>query len=198
MSRRTLARCAGLLAFSLAACLTVNVYFYPSKEVDETAKLIIEDIRGMTVPPAEEATPQEENKEDKSSGGWDWTATAWAAEPETTVSSPGILAIKAKLKVRSPSLIPFFRSGAMGEGNNGLVVLRDVSAVSMKDRARLNSLVKEENQDREALYAEIAKELGVKDKDLPKVQQSFAKEWQKTAGSGWWVQKESGEWVKLP
>ena len=36
---------AALTVSIVAACLTVNVYFYPSEEVDKTAKKIIEDIR---------------------------------------------------------------------------------------------------------------------------------------------------------
>jgi len=198
MSRNSLTRCAGLLALVLGACLTVNVYFYPSKEVDDTAKMIIEDIRGQALGPNEGATPPAEKKDDQSSLDWGLVAAAHAADPETTVSNPAISAIKAKLKARAAALIPFFQSGAVGEGNNGLVAVKDIVAVSMRDRAKVNSLVKEENQDREALYTEVSKELGVKDKDLPKVRQSFAKEWQKTAGSGWWVQREGGEWVKLP
>ena len=55
----------------------------------------------------------------------------------------------------------------------------------MKDRATLNRIVNEENEDRKALYKEVAKELGVEDKDLPKVRRSFAEKWQAFAGAGW-------------
>jgi uncharacterized protein len=197
MNPRCLSRVAAIACVILAACLTVNVYFYPSKEVDETAKQIIEDIRGGTAP-EQQGTPTEEKPADQTSRTWDLVSAACAAEPETTVSNPAIVSLKAKLKSRSPLLLPYFQAGALGEGNDGIVVIRDISAVSMKDRARLNSLVKEENQDRLALYGEVGKELKVKDSDLPRVQKSFAKEWQKTAGSGWWVQKDAGEWAKVP
>ena len=66
----------------------------------------------------------------------------------------------------------------------------------MKDRATLNRIVNEENADRKALYQEVAKELGVETKDLPKVRQSFARKWQAFAGAGWWVQDAAGNWSK--
>jgi uncharacterized protein YdbL (DUF1318 family) len=198
MTPRFLPRVAAIACVILAACLTVNVYFYPSKEVDETAKQIIEDIRGGTAPEQQQGTPTEENPADQTSRTWNLISAAYAAEPETTVSTPAIVSLKAKLKSRSPLLLPYFQAGALGEGNDGIVVIRDTSTISMKDRAQLNALVKEENQDRLALYGEVGKELKVKDSDLPRVRKSFAKEWQKTAVSGWWVQKDTGEWIKVP
>ena len=198
MALRNLPRHTAVLLVVFASCLTVNVYFYPSEKVDETAKEIIEDIRGTGATEMKEGTPTEGTApEEQSRSGW-LLASARAAEKETTVSNPEIVRLKDAVKGRAPLLLPSFKSGAIGESNDGLVVVRDPSAVPMKDRARLNTLVKEENQDREALYAKVAEALGVKDKDFPKVRKSFAKEWQETAGSGWWVQQEDGNWIKLP
>lgn len=199
MSLRHPYRIAGLLALFLAACLTVNVYFYPSKEVDQTAKKIIEDIRGAAMEEATgEEAPDEEGSNDKRSRGWGLVAPAYAAGQETMVSNPVIDSIKAKLKNRAGTIAPYFQSGAIGEGNNALVLIRDISVLPMRDRAKLNPLVKEENDDREKLYKEVAKELGVKDKDLPQVRKSFANEWQKTALPGWWIQLKNGNWKQVP
>ena len=41
-----------------------------------------------------------------------------------------------------------------------------------------------------------AKELGVEDKDMPKVRRSFATKWQAFAGAGWWIQDVAGNWSK--
>ena len=185
---------APVVTVALVACLTVNVYFYPSEEVDQTAKQIIEDIRGTVMP---ENDPQDAPKDQGAgSGGWHLTGIAHAAGKETTVSSPAIVAVKAKIKQRFNALKPYFNAGAIGEGNDGLVAIRDASVLPMKDRANLNRIVNEENGDRQVLYELVAKELGVEAKDLPKVRRSFADQWQEFAGKGWWVQDAAGSWSK--
>ena len=185
---------AAVVTVALVACLTVNVYFYPSEEVDQTARKIIEDIRGTVMPENDlEETPKEEGA---GSQGWHLTGVAHAADKETTVSSPAIDSIKEKIKQRFDDLKPYFNAGAIGEANDGLVAIRDASVLPMKDRANLNRIVNEENADRKALYEEVAKELGVEDKDLPKVRRSFADKWQAFAGTGWWVQDVAGNWSK--
>jgi uncharacterized protein YdbL (DUF1318 family) len=185
---------AAAVTVVLAACLTVNVYFYPSEEVDQTARQIIEDIRGAAMPENDlEEAPKEEGA---GSQGWHLTGVAYAAGKETSVSSPAIDSLKEKIRQRFGDLKPFFDAGAIGEANDGLVAIRDASVLPMKDRATLNRLVNEENADRKVLYELVAKELGVETKDLPKVRQSFGEKWQEFAGAGWWVQDAAGNWSK--
>ncbi len=185
---------AAVVTVVLAACLTVNVYFYPSEEVDQTAQQIIEDIRGTILPENDLEKPPGE--EGAGSQGWNLTGIAHAAGKETTVSSPAIDAIKKRISQRFDALKPYFKAGAIGEGNDGLVAIRDASVLPMKDRANVNRIVNEENTDRKVLYELVAKELGVEAKDLPKVRRSFAEKWQEFAGAGWWVQYAAGRWSK--
>lgn len=185
---------AAVLTVALAACLTVNVYFYPSEEVDQTAQQIIEDIRGTIMP---ENDPEKNPiGEGAGSQGWLLTGVAHAAGKETTVSTPAIDSVKKRIKQRFDALKPYFDGGAIGEGKDGLVAIRDASVLPMKDRANINRIVNEENTDRKILYELVAKELGVEGKDLPKVRQSFAEKWQEFAGAGWWVQNPAGTWSK--
>ena len=123
---------AALMTVALAACLTVNVYFYPSEEVDRTAKQIIEDIRG----PSGQETPKGETDSEEGGGanesqGWNLLGTAYAAASETTVSNPAIDAIKTRIKQRSTTLTPYLDAGAIGEGKDGLVGVRDASVLPM-------------------------------------------------------------------
>jgi uncharacterized protein YdbL (DUF1318 family) len=184
------------LLASLVACLTVNVYFYPSEEVDQTAREIIEDIRGPAIL-EEEEDKGDIGQGDASPGAWRLVGVAYAAEEETAVSNPAIDSLKAKLKERSRTLGLYFDAGAIGEGNDGFVAIRDPSAVPMKDRAKLNGIVNEENADRKALYKEVAKALEVKDEDLPQVEKSFANQWRQTVRKDWWIQDDLGEWSKF-
>ena len=191
-------RLAVLPAALAAACLTVHVYIYPSKEVDATAQKLIEDIRGEvlgeTYGPAEPGDTRD--GADRNSLRWRLVGAAHASGSETRVSSPAIEALKDKLKRRAPVLNPFFDAGAIGEGRDGLVAVRDAAVLPMKDRAMVNRVVKEENDDRLALYREVARELAVKDEDLPRVQESFAREWQRFARPGWWIQTPEGVWER--
>lgn len=197
MPTRSVLVFAAIAVSVIVACLTVNVYFYPSEEVDQTAKQIIEDIRGAALPENEEGNAEEKKGGEESELEW-WrlTAVAYAAGKETTVSSPAIDSLKKRLKERFNEMKPYFDSGAIGEGSDGLVAIRDASVLPMKDRATLNRIVNEENTDRRALYKEVAKELGVEDKDLPKVHKSFADQWRGSARPGWFVQDDAGNWAK--
>jgi uncharacterized protein YdbL (DUF1318 family) len=134
---------------------------------------------------------------DTGTHGWGFVGVAYAGGKETTVSNAAIDSLKAKLKGRSGVLAGYFDAGAIGEGKDGLVAIRDASAVPMKDRAKLNGVVKDENADRKALYKEVAKALKVKDKDLPQVEKAFADQWRETVRKGWWIQSDAGEWSKF-
>lgn len=197
MSAKSFLLSVTVLAAVLVACLTVNVYFYPSEQVDQTAREIIEDIRSEALPPEEQNAKPDEEQEGAGTGEWEFLAVVYAGSQETAVSNAAIDSLKRKLKQRSGTLAKYFDAGAIGEGKDGLVAIRDAAAVPMKDRAKLNAVVKDENDDRMALYREVAKELKVKDKDLPQVQKSFAEQWRETARKGWWVQDDQGGWYKF-
>jgi len=196
MSARNLIRVPAFFVLYVAACLTVNVYIYPSKEVDATAQKLIEDIRGEVIREHGQEIEGDAPSKAGDPQGWLFPGSAHADEKETSVTSPAIESLKAALKNRAPRLAPYFDAGAIGEGNDGFVAVRDASTLPMKDRAGLNRLVKEENDDRAALYREVAKELKVEKQDMPRLQESFAREWQKFARPGWWVQTSSGAWEK--
>jgi uncharacterized protein YdbL (DUF1318 family) len=64
-------------------------------------------------------------------------------------------------------------------------------------RAReTKQLVDAENNDREALYAEIAKANGISKENIPKIKSIFARSWVDQARSGWWIQDSQGNWRK--
>ena len=65
--------------------------------------------------------------------------------------------LQAKMKARHSSLKIYYASGAVGLTENGLVAVRDTKAIALKDRNKVKGLVVDENNDRNALYAEIAR-----------------------------------------
>ena len=179
------------------ACITVNLYF-PEAQVKQTADEIVNEIRKKDAKDAKDKTAQEVIKEEagiSQFGGFTLVPAAFAQE-ETTVSNPSIRALKESMKQRFPSLKPYYDAGRIGETNAGLVEVRDEGGLSLKDKGALRGLVRDENDDRMKLYAEVAKALKIDSGQVGRVRKLFAGSWINAASSGWWVQKENGEWVK--
>ncbi len=114
------------------------------------------------------------------------------AEANININSPAINALQAKMKQRHERLHPFYQTGAIGLTSNGLITLREASAVPLKDRNTVNTLIAEENQDRKALYAEIARANGHPEWESD-IQETFARRWISNAAKGWWFQ-QGGSW----
>ena len=68
-----------------------------------------------------------------------------------------------------------------------------MNAVSLSDRAKLKQLVEQENRDRQALYAEIARVNGHPEWQ-DEIRATFSRRWIDNAPSGWWYQDKSGSW----
>ena len=73
--------------------------------------------------------------------------------------------------------------------------LRDPAAVPLPQRAAVNSLIAAENQDRAALYREIARANNHPEWEGD-IRGTFGQRWIDRARSGWFVQNASGAWVK--
>ena len=185
---------AGLM---LVSCVTINIYF-PAAAAEKAADRIIEDVWG----PA--ATESKDNVEPEQQSLYkqqqpnmaitvlNWMVSPAQAEVNLNVSSPAISAIQNKMKARHSSLNPHYTSGAIGLTENGLVTVRDAKAISLKDRNKVKGLVMDENNDRNALYAEIAQANGHPEWKAD-IQSTFARRWVSNAASGWWYQS-GGSW----
>ena len=183
---------AATLSLALA-CITVNIYF-PEAAVKQAASEIVDEVRQQNI--KDQSQPEPVKKQTVSRNEGFSLVPAAFAQQETTVSTPTIRALKDSLKQRFPALKPYYDAGNVGENNNGFVEVRDDSALSLKDKAALRDLVRDENNDRTKLYAEVAKALNVDPSQVGRVQKIFAQSWIDNAAPGWWVQKDSGEWAK--
>ena len=181
----------------LISCVTINIYF-PAAAAEKAADRIIEDVWGRDNP----NQPQPTESEDTSSAlkqnlplamqVLNWLVSPAQAEANLNINSPAINALQAKMKQRHEKLHPFYQTGAVGLTSNGLITLRDASAVPLKDRNTVNTLIAEENQDRNALYAEIARANGHPEWES-EIQETFARRWISNATKGWWYQ-QGGSW----
>lgn len=201
----------------LASCVTINVYF-PAAEVQEAAKEFIEDVIGET-PAASggsaavgggdahrmvaatlqgEATPPARvfsHTESRFDPVGFFIGSAQAQDNvDIRIRTPAIQAIQQRMTERFQStLAPLFDAGALGFGNDGLVVLRDPAKVPLAQRTAANQAVAEENRDRNAVYREIAVANGRPEWET-QIRQTFAREWVAQARAGWWYQDSAGAW----
>lgn len=185
----------------MTGCVTVNVYF-PAAAAEQAADRIIKEIYGDKLEGTQPATPvqpdQSSNQLTPSAGvGFNLlnllVPAAYAQEADMDISSPAINKLKASMTQRHGQLEPFYLSGAIGMDSNGLLTLRDPSAVTIKDRNVVNQLVAGENQDRNALYKEIASANGHPEWE-DQIRSTFARRWVANAPSGWYFQEAGGGW----
>lgn len=182
--------------FTVAACVTINVYF-PAAAAEQAAEKFVGDVLGE---PNEEGllfNPNEPFGEYLVAAMWlvDFLVEdAQAQQATIEINTPQINAIKARMSERQRmSLDSLFDAGAIGFSSDGLVTIRDRSAVSLSERRSMESIVADENRDRKAVYREIAVANGHPEWEK-EIQQTFAKEWVKNARRGWYYQDSGGAW----
>ncbi len=181
----------------ISACVTINVYF-PAAAAEKAADRIIEEVWGKEKDKEQSSQTSESPRVVQRQslllirGLIEFLLpSAQAQQADLDISSPSINAIKNRMQGRHEQLKPFYDSGAIGLTPDGLVSVRDPKAVSLADRPRLNSLVADENRDRNALYAEIARANGRPEWEQG-IRDTFARRWVENARSGWWYQTSGG------
>ena len=111
------------------------------------------------------------------------------------INTPAIGALQRSMQERHAQLQPLYASGAVGLTRDGNVALRDANAVPLQQRGQANALVSAENQDRGALYREIARANGRPEWEND-IRSTFAQRWIDKAQPGWYYQNASGAWVR--
>ncbi len=201
----------------LASCVTINVYF-PAAAADTAARTIVRDVLGEQ---AVNPTEQQKHPASKNDSSWNKWDRSWArplvlrqnqfdrvlvgfmnfllppvhAEADIKINTPAISQLRASLKGRQGQLQPHFRSGAIGFTQNGLVSMREIGAVSLRERNMVKKLIADENRDRNALYKEIARANGRPEWEND-IRKTFARVWVEEAPGGTWYQNQSGQWQR--
>ena len=205
----------------LAACVTINVYFPEAAVKDLSEK--IETAVAREAAAAEEpgdsgdsgdsgdaSEPTTGGASGPGGGGWQrsaeialgtvlhWLGPAEAlaqgdvAAPE--ISNPAIRKIIASRGERAPRLDAMKARGVLGENNQALVEVRDLSALPLQERAAVQKLVREENADRERMFEEIAAATGTDLSQLPQIQRTYAETLRQRARAGEWIELPDGQW----
>ncbi len=120
--------------------------------------------------------------------------TAFAAA-DIQINTPAITQIRGDMRDIFRQLKPYLVSGAVGLTSDGMLAVRDASAIPLDQRQNVTALVTESNQNRRALYREIARANGHPEWES-EVQNTFAQRWIQRAPAGWWYQQPNGTWVQ--
>jgi uncharacterized protein YdbL (DUF1318 family) len=117
------------------------------------------------------------------------------AQANLEINTPGIAAIQSSMQRRHGELAPLYTGGAVGLTRDGNVALRDPAAVPLAQRAAVNGVIAAENQDRAALYREIARANNHPEWEGD-IRNTFGQRWIDRAQAGWYYQNAAGAWQR--
>lgn len=95
--------------------------------------------------------------------------------------------IRRRMEQRLPAIDALKAEGAVGENNRGYLEVPPAGKVST------GTVLADENRDREAVYALIAKQTGATPEAVGKAR---ARQIATGSKSGVWIQEENGQWKK--
>ncbi len=192
------------LFFIVASCavITVNIYF-PEKDVKEAYKSLEKEL--MNVDKKPEAKPEEKPQ---SSLGFELVPAAYAQEPglsekisEIVKKMPDVVNAYKEMGARIADTDRLRDSGAVGEGNKGMLVERE-KALSPADK----NIVEMENANRRTVISGMTRAIirinrvPENDENLkqvtPQATEQFAAIRRDSAKKGWWIQDPSGNWLR--
>lgn len=199
---------AGILFLVLVSCaiITVNIYF-PEKEVKEAYKELEKEL--MTPGgPGQEPTSKPEGKPEGSSK-FELISSAYAQEAgladniaQIVKRMPEVVNAYKEMGARLPAIDKLRDSGAVGEGKDGLLAVRDEKLMTPENRR----LVDMENGNRRTVINGMARaiirinrvpenEANLK-QVLPQAVEQFAALRRDSAKKGWWIQDQYGNWAR--
>lgn len=191
----------------IASCavITVNIYF-PEKDVKEAYKELEKELMAPGKEPEKKPEALPETKP-QSSIRFDFVSSAHAQEElagqirETVRKMPDVRAAYREIGSMIPDADKLRDRGAVGEGNNGLLIERE-GPLSAEEK----QLVERMNANRKIVMMGMAKaivrinRLPENDQNinqvLPQATAQFAAVRQDSAKKGWWVQDANGIWSK--
>jgi hypothetical protein len=199
---------AGILLLVLVSCaiITVNVYF-PEKEVKEAYKELEKELMAPESP-GQEPKSKPEGKPEGSSK-FELISSAYAQEPgladniaQIVKRMPEVVSAYKEMGGRLPAIDKLRDSGALGEGKDGLLVVRDEKLMTPEGKR----LVEMENGNRRTVMNGMARAIirinRVPENDsnlkqvLPQATEQFAAIRRDSSKKGWWIQDQYGNWAR--
>ena len=196
----------GILFLMLLSCaiITVNIYF-PEKDVREAYKELEKELMTPGGQGKEPKTKPEGKPE--SSSRFELIASAHAQETgmadniaQIVRKMPEVVSAYRDMGARLPEIDRLRGSGAVGEGNNGMLAVRDDKLMTPDGR----KIVTIENENRRTVMNGMARAIirinrvPENAQNLKQVQpqavEQFAGLRRDSAKMGWWIQDPNGNW----
>ena len=196
----------GILFLMLLSCaiITVNIYF-PEKDVREAYKELEKEL--MT--PGGQGKEPKTKPEGKPEGSSRFELIASAQAQETGMADniaqivrkmPEVVSAYRDMGTRLGDIDRLRDSGAVGEGNNGMLAVRDDKLMTPEAR----NLLAAENENRRTVMNGMARAIirinRAQENDLnrkqvlPQAIEQFAGLRRDSARKGWWIQDPNGNW----
>lgn len=156
------------------------------RHVAEQAESVLDFVEGKTdALPGMEEMPEPESRLHRVLNALNPIQTAYAAELKVT-TSPLVVEIANSMRARNSKIEAVKKQGCLGETNRGYVELRDCDGIKdAEQRNEAQKLVADENKDRKALYAEMARlNKDIDGVNVGKVESVFAMQRLERAKSG--------------
>lgn len=113
---------------------------------------------------------------------------------DLNASTPAIQKIKARMSPREAKIVAYKNSGHAGEAASGLIEARSISGMTLVERKSFRDALAAENDDRAALFRELA--LGQRISDATAVSAAYARLKRESAAPQHWVQHpKTNAWV---
>ncbi len=122
-------------------------------------------------------------------------STPGYTQADIEINTPAISSLKQSMQQRHAQLEPYYERGAVGLTRDGLIAMHDANAIPLSARQPVNTLIAAENQDRNALYREIARANSHPEWEAD-IRSTFAQRWIQLARPGWWYQSANGSWAR--
>jgi hypothetical protein len=192
-----------VLCFILVSCavITVNIYF-PEKDVKEAYKTLEKELMGT------DTKPEEKKPEGKpeSSIRFELIPPAYAQEPglsekiaEIVKKMPEVVNAYKEMGARIADIDRLRESGAVGEGNKGLLVVREGTLTDADKK-----IIEMENENRQTVMKGMARAIirvnRVPENEanlnqvMPQAVEQFSVIRRDSAKRGWWIQDANGNW----
>jgi len=196
----------GALFFMMVSCaiITVNIYF-PEKDVKEAYKALEEELMSPDEQKTDEKQPE---AKPESSIRFEFVSSAYAQESgvaeqitEIIKKMPDVVDAYKEMGARIADTDRLRDSGKVGEGNNGLLVVREGVLIPFDQK-----IVEMENENRRTVINGMAKAIirinrqPDNEKNMnqvrPQAVEQFAAVRRDSAKTGWWIQEPNGNWSK--
>lgn len=161
------------------------------RHIQEQAEEVLDFVEGKTDELELEAPPVENTSYLRQV--WEFVSPMQTAHAQTNKSSPRVKQIASKMKERYNAVKAVKQTGAVGESNRGLLELVEPGVITDAEKKNeVQRVIAAENDDRKALYKEVARINSDSNMTVTQVENIYAAEYRDRASSGELIQVPAG------